>query len=201
MNREVVFSCTRSCMSEQTLTEVERSSEAEIDSIRLPADDNLALRWGAYLIAISGIGFVGNGLAMLYRVFFSTGFEAGVDSLGGVTRTELAATNHEMLHYINHLHVNVAGLLVAAGIGLMALAWFGIRRGQRWAWATAITLPVVFLAHSLPIHHTSDFSFDALLHLGPGAVWLPALFFGAALAYQGLRSTTRPSDGGGRRNR
>lgn len=183
-------------MSEQTLTEVERSSQAEIGSAHVPADDNRALRWGAYLVSIAGFGFVANGVAMLYRVFFTAGFEAGVDSLGGVTRPELAATNHEMLHYINHLHVNVAGLLVAVGIGLMALAWFGIRRGQRWALATAFTLPVVFLAHSLPIHQTAEFSFDAILHLGPGAVWLPTLIIGVVLAYKGLRSADWTSDGG-----
>lgn len=182
-------------MSERTLTDVERRNEARIESSHLPADDSRALRWGSYLIALSGIGFVGNGIAMLYRVFFSAGFEAGVGALGGVTRAELAATNHEVLHYINHLHVNVAGLLVAVGLGLVALAWFGVRRGHRWAWATAIALPAVFLAHSLPVHQTAEFSFDALVHLGPGVVWLPTLIVGAVLAYQGLRSTAPPATG------
>lgn len=178
--------CSR--MSEAMTADGERSNEGAINSAHLPADSNRTLRWGAYLIGLSGVGFVANGIAMLYRVFYSAGFEAGVDTLGGVTRAELATTNHEMLHYIDHLHVNVAGLMVAAGIAVIALAWYGIRRGQRWAWATAVTLPVVFLVHSLPIHQTAGFSFDALLHLGPGAVWLPALIVGAVLAHRGLQS-------------
>lgn len=183
-------------MSQHTVPETERSSEAVIDS--RPADENRSLRWGAYLLALSGIGFVANGVAMLYRVFFSAGFEAGVDTLGGVTRAELATTNHELLHYVDHLHVNVAGLMVAAGIAVVALAWFGVRRGQRWALATAVAVPVVFLAHSLPIHQTAAFPFDALLHLGPGAAWLPALVVGGVLAHRGLRATDRASADGPR---
>lgn len=175
-------------MSEPTTADGEQTTNAKIDSRHLPADASRSLRWGAYLIGVSGIGFVVNGLAMLYRVFFTTEFEAGVETLGGVTRPELASTNHEVLHYINHLHVNVAGLMVAAGIAMIALAWYGIRRGQWWAWATAVALPIVFLAHSLPIHQTAGFSFDAVLHLGPGVIWLPALIAGTVLAYQGLHS-------------
>lgn len=181
-------------MSQPTTADGEQNSEAMIEVTSLPADSHRELRWGAYLIALSGIGVIGNGLAMLYRAFYSSGFEAGVDSLGGVTRAELATANHELFHYITHLHVNVAGLMVALGIGMVALAWYGVRQGQRWAWATVITLPVVFLVHSLPIHQTADFSFDALLHLGPGAVWLPALIAGAVLAYRGLGAVERSSE-------
>ena len=175
-------------MSEATTTDGEPRSSTLADSTHLPADASRSLRWGAYLIAVAGIGFIANALAMLYRVFFDPGFEAGVDALGGVTRAELAATNHEVVHYIDHLHVNVAGLMAAAGIAMIALAWYGVRRGQRWAWATAIALPLVFLVHSLPIHQTAGFSFDAVAHLGPGLVWLPAVLVGAGLAHHGLRS-------------
>lgn len=175
-------------MPEPTTTEGESRNEILADRTHLPADDSRSLRWGSYLIAVAGIGFIVNALAMLYRVFFDPGFEAGVDVLGGMTRAELAATNHEAVHYIDHLHVNVAGLMVAAGIAIIALAWFGVRRGQRWALATAIAIPVVFLTHSLPIHQTAGFSFDMVAHLGPGLVWLPALLVGAGLAYRGLRS-------------
>ena len=182
-------------MSDHTTAEVEPSGEP-IESERRPADASRALRWGAYLIAVSGLGFVANGLAMLYRALFTSGFEADVGRLGGLTRAELAATNHEVAHYITHLHVNVAGLMVAVGIAVIALAWFGIRRGRPWALATAVALPVVFLAHSLPIHGAAGFSYDAVQHLGPGAVWLPALIGGALLSYRGLRSEGRSPERG-----
>lgn len=112
-----------------------------------------------------------------------------------MTRAELATTNHALLHYVDHLHVNVAGLLVAVGIGVAALAWFGVRRGHRWALGTAISLPVVFLAHSLPVQQTARLSFDAVQYLGPGAAWLPAAIVGALLAYHGIRSAD-PSEPG-----
>lgn len=174
-------------MSDTTATERE-SRNALADPTSVPADANRPLRWGAYLIAVSGVGFVLNAIAILFRVYFDPGFEAGVETLGGTTRAELATTNPEVVHYIDHLHVNVAGLMGAAGIAMVVLAWYGIRRGQRWAWATAIAIPTVFLAHSLPVHQTAGFSFDAIAHLGPGLVWVPALVVGALLAYRGLRA-------------
>lgn len=146
------------------------------------------LRWGATLIAVSGLGLLANALVMLYRAMFDPGFEAGVHDLGGVTRGDLAETHHEVVHYIDHLHVNVAGLMAASGIAMVALAWYGVRRGKRWALATAVTIPVVFLAHSLPVHQTADFSFDALAHMGPGFLWVPALLVGSVLAYAGMRT-------------
>lgn len=175
-------------MSEHSTTE--RTTDGTIES-PIPAGENRSLRWGSYLLGLSGIGFIINGIAMLYRVFFTPGFESGVETLGGVTRVELAATNHELVHYVDHLQVNIAGLMVAAGIAVIALSWFGVRRGERWALFTAISIPVIFLAHSLPIHQTAAFSFDAIQHLGPGVVWLPALVSGAGLAYLGLRSANR----------
>lgn len=173
-------------MSNSNQADVQESTVATTNRGGYPAVDNRKLRWGTYLIGLSGIGFIANGFAMLYRVFFSAGFEAGVPTLGGVTPADLAATNHELYHYVNHLHVNVAGLMLAAGIAMIAIAWYGIRRGHHWALGTAVAIPVVFLAHSLPVHGTAQFSFDALVHLGPGIVWLPALIFGSILAYVGL---------------
>ena len=170
-----------------TATDGESSTETPFEAGARTAADGRKLRWGTYLLAASGVGLAANGLAMLYRAFYSAGFEAGVETLGGVTMAELAANNHELAHYVHHLHVNVAGLLVALGSGVVALSWFGVRRGQRWALATVVSLPVVFLAFSLPVHGTAEFAYDALRHLGPGAVWLPALVAGAALAFLGLR--------------
>lgn len=167
---------------------------------RHPQNTNRRLRWGAGLIALAGFGVIANGLAMLYRALLSPGFEPGVTTLGGITSAELAGTNHELFHYINHLHVNVAGLLVAMGLGTVALAWFGIRRGDRWALATSLAMPAVFLVHSIPIHQTSAFTFDALTHLGPGFFWLPVFLIGCTVAALGLSTRNELSEGDGSRN-
>ena len=178
-------------MSEPTTRDGESNAEAIVESVGRPAATSRKLRWGAYLLGLSGSGLVANGLAMLYRALYGAGFEAGVAALGGVTRAELASANPELAHYVDHLHVNVAGLMVAVGLAVAALAWYGVRRGQRWAWATAVAAPAVFLAHSIPVHGTAGFAYDALSHLGPGAVWVPALLVGAVLSHLGLRSVER----------
>ncbi|UPV73622.1 hypothetical protein M0R89_13875 [Halorussus limi] len=149
------------------------------------------VRNGARLMVLAGLGFVGYGVAFLYRTFLGSGFELGVDTIGGVTRAELAVSNPEMLHYINHLHVAVSGLLIGAGIGVVALAWYGVRSGQLWAWATAVAIPVVSLAFALPMHYLDLFAHDWLTHLGP--IYLATLLFvvGAVLSYRGMRTVGR----------
>lgn len=148
------------------------------------------LRNGALLMAVAGLAFVGYGIAFLYRTFFGTGFELGVATLGGVTRADLAASNPELLHYINHLHVAVSGLLIAAGIGVMALAWYGVQQRLWWAWTTAVAIPVVALAIALPMHYLDLFGHDWVVHLGP--IYLATVVFvvGAALAALAMRTPT-----------
>lgn len=182
-------------MSEHTTPDGSRRIDAE-PTDRLPAASHGRLRWGAYLIAVAGAMFVVHGIGMLYRAYFGSGFELGVHTLGGVTRGELAVTNPELLSYVDHLHVNVAALMIALGLAVIALAWYGIRSGQRWAWATAIGAPVVFLAFSLSVHQTVAFSFDAVLHLGPAGVGVPIFLAGIVLAHQGLRDAAGSPSGG-----
>lgn len=147
-----------------------------------------SLRWGAGLIAAAGALSIASGASTLYRSIADPGFEPGVGTLGGVSSHELAQTNPEVLEYITHLHVNFAGLAIAMGLAVVALAWYGIREGQRWAWTTALVLPTVFLAHSVPVHLTAGFSFHTLVHLGPLLVVVALLAAGGLLAHRGLAS-------------
>lgn len=165
--------------------------QATVTSRREVLETNGSLRNGVILMALAGLGFVGYGIVFLYRTFFGTGFELGVTTLGGVTKAELAASNPEMLHYISHLHVAVSGLLIAAGIGVMALSWYGVRSGQWWAWATAVAIPVVALAVALPMHYLNLFGHDWVVHLGP--IYLATVLFvvGALLAARVLQTTSR----------
>jgi preprotein translocase subunit Sss1 len=154
------------------------------------------LRNGAVLMALAGLaglGFVGYGVVFLYRTFFGSGFELGVSSLGGVTRADLAASNPEMLEYINHLHVAVSGLLIVAGIGVVALAWYGVRSRQWWAWATAVAIPVVSLVIALPMHYLELFAHDWVTHLGPVYLAVGLFVIGAILSYRSLRTAEQVS--------
>ncbi len=154
-------------------------------------NDNRSLRWGVYLIMAAGAMAIASGLSMLARFFTQAGYESGVDALGGVTSQQLAQTNPAMLSYITHLHVNVAGLSIALGLAVIALAWYGIKNGHRWAWTTAILLPAVYLTHSVPVHLTADFAYDATVHLGPIVIVVLTLAAGALLAHRGLQKHAR----------
>lgn len=180
-------------MGDQTTANDERYRTDAIGSESLPADADRRLRWGAYLIATAGLMFVLHGIGFIYRTYYTSGFELGVDELDGVTATELAATHPEVASYIAHVHVSFAGLMIAVGLGIVALAWYGIRRGDGWALATALGVPLVFAAFSLPVHQTVHFEFDFLLHLGPAALGLPILIGGGVLAYRGMRSGSSSS--------
>jgi hypothetical protein len=151
------------------------------------------LRQGAILIAVTGFGIVGYGLTFLYSAYLGTDFELGVDALGGVTRADLAASNPEMLHYMDHLHVGLGGLLVALGAALVALGWYGIRDGYRWAVGTSLAIALVALATNFLVHYHPGFGYDWITHIAPSLVVTMLVLVGGARAYQGLGSTTSHS--------
>lgn len=162
--------------------------QAAID--RHEADHELGrgLRVGSLLMALAGIAFIGYGVVFLARTFFGSGFELGVATLNGITRADLNAIDPAIVHYIDHLHVATAAFIIATGIAVTALAWYGVRSGLLWAWATAVVAAVVGLGIALPMHYMGLFTHDWVTHLGP--IYLATIVFvvGAALAYRGVRT-------------
>jgi len=150
-----------------------------------------SLRTGGLLMALAGVAFVGYGVAFLARNFFGSGFELGVDTIGGFTRAELAAQSPEIMAYIGHLHVAVAAFIMATGIAVAALAWYGVRGGMLWAWATAVVASVVALGLALPLHYTGGFAHDAAVHLGPIYLATGVFLIGTVLALYSLLPTAR----------
>lgn len=140
---------------------------------------------GATLVALSGIGLVGYGIMFLIRNF--TGFiELGLTPahVGG-TPAEIRAFSPDLYQYISHLQVAVSGFFIALGVAVIALAWYGIRKGERWALWTAFLSPVIAVAIALPLHF--PYGLATMGHLG--LIYLDALILvvGTALAYAGLR--------------
>jgi hypothetical protein len=149
---------------------------------------NSGLKQGSVLMLIGSLAFIGYAMVFLFRNFTGDGFELGVQTLNGVTRDNLNAVNPAIMHYIGHLHVAIAGFIAATGIAVAALSWWGVRRGEWWAWIAAVVSPVVGLAVALPYHYTGTFQHNWVTHLGPIYVATLVFVVGALLA---LRAMTR----------
>lgn len=164
------------------------------DQNRIDIDFERRLRRGALLMAVAGLAFVGYGLVFLARTFYGPGFELGVATLNGVTPADLDALDPAVMHYISHLHVATAAFIIATGIAVTALAWYGVRSGLLWAWAAAVVAAVVGLGIALPMHYADLFTHNWVTHLGP--IYLATIVFvaGAGFAYTAIRSGT-PAEG------
>jgi hypothetical protein len=71
--------------------------------------------------------------------------------------------------------VATAGFIAGTGIAVAALSWYGVARGEMWAWVAAVVTPVVALAVALPYHYTGTFQFNWVTHLAP--IYLATLIF------------------------
>ena len=94
---------------------------------------------------------------------------------GPVTKEQLNALNPAVVYYINHLHIATAGFIAATGIAVACLCWWGVRKGEWWAWWGALVSPVVGVAVALPMHYFGHFNFNWVSHLGP--IYLATLLF------------------------
>lgn len=150
------------------------------------AKENKNLRTGSTLMFVAALAFIGYAIVFFVRNFTSSGFELGVDTINGVTKTQLNALNPAVTYYISHLHVATAGFIAATGIAVAFLSWYGVRRGQMWAWVAAVLSPVVGLAVALPMHWFHLFSHDWVTHLGPIYVATIVFVIGALQALSAL---------------
>lgn len=165
------------------------------------ATSNRTLRWGWSLLALTGVVAILEGLGAAYRALTSDAFEPGVTALDGATAAELAANNPELASYVSHIQANGGFLAALLGVAIVALSWYGIRRGRRWALSTTVAVEGLYLAFLIPLHGLSAFEFHAVEHLAPVLVGLMLVVAGAALAYHGLshvpdRETSATDRGG-----
>src|SRR5215208_2892352 len=142
---------------------------------------------GAKVVVLAGVGLVGYGIMFLIRNF--NGFiELGLTPEHvGATPAQIQAFSPELYNYISHLQVAVAAFIIALGVAVIALAWFGICTGQKWALWTAFLAPVIGVAIALPLHFV--YGIGTLGHLG--LIYLDAviLLVGTVLSYNALRSS------------
>ncbi len=147
---------------------------------------NVSVTAGANVVALAGVGLIVYGLVFLVRNF--NGFtELGLtsESVGG-SPAQIMAFSQNLYHYIEHLQVALAGFIMAIGVAVIALAVFGIRRGESWAVWTAFAVPVIAVGVALPLHY--PYHFDTLGHLG--FIYLDAvvLVIGTIMSYRAIKA-------------
>jgi hypothetical protein len=143
------------------------------------------LRAGSALMALAGLGFIGYAIIFFIRNFTGAFLELGIGpGQVDVGRTEIREFSLPLFHYIAHLHIAVSGFIAATGLATAALAWYGVRRGELWAYVTAIAAPVLGLAVALPAHY--PYHLDTIGHLGLIYLATAVFIVGAVLALNPL---------------
>jgi hypothetical protein len=152
-------------------------------------EESSALRWGVYLMSLAGLAFIGYAAIFFVRNFTGDFLELGIgpDQVAS-GKEEIKAFDNDLYHYISHLHIAVSGFIASTGLAVAALAWFGVRRRQMWAWVTAVAASVLALLVALPAHY--PWGFDTIGHLGLIYLATAVFVLGAALALKALLETT-----------
>ncbi|MBI3331853.1 hypothetical protein HYZ99_02725 [Candidatus Peregrinibacteria bacterium] len=143
------------------------------------------LNTGSVLMLIAAIAFIGYAAVFFFMNFSSQFLELGITrGQVDVGREEILEFSPSLFQYISHLHVAVSGFIAATGLAVAGLSWFGVRRGEMWAWVTAVATPVLGLAVALPLHYPNGF--DTLGHLGPIYLATGIFVIGSFIALLGL---------------
>ena len=144
--------------------------------------DSPALRTGSGLMALASLGFIGYAVIFFVRNFTDSFLELGIGSEQvSVGNAQIEAFSPSLHDYIGHLHIAVSGFIAATGVAVLFLAWFGVRRGQAWAWVGAVAAPVLGLAVALPAHY--PYGFATIGHLG--LIYLATAIFVAGAVVSG----------------
>ena len=141
-------------------------------------------------MALAGLGFIGYGVIFFVLNFTDTFLELGIGSEQVDNgKEQIEAFSPSLYHYISHLHIALSGFIAAAGLAVAALSWYGVRRGERWAFITAVVVPVLALAVALPAHY--PWGFATIGHLG--LIYLAVLIFlvGVVVAFSAMRGRER----------
>lgn len=151
-------------------------------------EESSALKWGVYLMSFAALAFIGYAVIFFVRNFTGDFLELGIgpDQVAS-GKEEIKAFDNDLYHYVSHLHIAVSAFIASTGLAVAALAWFGVRSRQMWAWISAVAAPVLALVVALPAHY--PWGFATIGHLG--LIYLATAIFvvGAGLSLKALLET------------
>lgn len=137
-----------------------------------PKPDSFWKSWG--WIVLLGIGMMIGG-ALAWLISATTVLLAYDEQFLGMTRTELAALNGRLLHFMSHDRTTLAGTMISIGIMYAWLAWNGLRRRLHWARTAMLTSGTVgFSSFFLYL----GFGYFDPLHAAVAALLLPLFVLG-----------------------
>ena len=141
-------------------------------------------------MALAGLGFIGYGVIFFVLNFTDTFLELGIGSEQvDKGKEQIEAFSPSLYHYISHLHIALSGFIAAAGLAVAALSWYGVRRGERWAFVTAVVVPVFALGVALPAHY--PWGFATIGHLGLIYLAVAIFLVGVVVAFSAMRGRVR----------
>lgn len=138
-------------------------------------------------MTLAGLAFVGYAVVFLVLNFTGGFLELGIgpDQVDK-GKADIEAFSPQLYHYISHLHLALGGFIAATGLAIAGLSWYGVRRGERWTFATVLIVTTVGLAVALPAHY--PWGLATLGHLGPVYLAVLILLAGVGAAYSGMRT-------------
>jgi hypothetical protein len=97
----------------------------------------------------------------------------------GLTSDEIAARIPGMSEYIASIAVQLGNFMLSTGLLLMAIAAIPFRKGERWAWYTMWTVPLLLVIQLLNSRGGSGWQFDLgfVIVTSAGLVWPYRRFF------------------------
>jgi len=142
-------------------------------------------------MALAGLAFVGYATVFLALNFTGAFLELGIgpDEVDK-GRADVEAFSPQLAHYISHLHIALSGFIAATGLAIAGLSWYGVQRGSRWAFVTAVVVAVVSLGVSVPAHY--PWGLATLGHLGPVYAAVVIFVAGVGMAASGMRHPNDP---------
>jgi len=149
--------------------------------------DESKLKTGSLLITIAAVMFIAYAAIFFVRNFTDNFLELGITRTEvDKDKAEIQAFSPSLFNYISHLHVAVSGFIAATGLAVAGLAWFGVRKGMKWAFGYAVASPVLGLAVALPLHYV--YGIATIGHLG--LIYLATAIFvvGVVISWMGLKS-------------